>query len=99
MLDTPAPAHANTSGEHLSPHRGTLVLILGLLGLTICGAATGLPAWLLASRDLREMHAGRMDRSGEKLTKIGQVLGIVSLVLTMIGLLATVLLVALRFSA
>mgnify|MGYP001349783438 CR=1 FL=1 len=86
-----------TESEQLAPHRGTLVLILGLLGLTVCGAATGLPAWLLASRDLREMRAGRMDRSGEQLTTIGQVLGIVSLVLTMIGLLGFVLLVALGF--
>jgi len=96
-LATPAHTTENKAGEHLTPHRGTLVLILGLLGLTVCGAATGLPAWLLASRDLREMRARRMDRSGEQMTKIGQVLGIVSLVLTMIGLLGFVLLVALGF--
>jgi hypothetical protein len=60
-------------------------LTLGILSLVLCGFFTGLPAWIMGTTDLREMAAGRMDNSGESLTRVGQILGIVSTALSIIG--------------
>jgi len=107
--DSPGAAAAPTAGTtaeggpvasgELAPHRGTLILVLGILGLTTCSLAAGLPAWIMASRDLRAMRAGRMNRDGEKLTQIGQLLGVISLAVAMLFFVAGALMFALGFSA
>ena len=57
------------------PHRGTLVLILGVLGW-ICGCPIfSVMAWSLGNSDLREMQYGRMNPDGEGMTRAGQLLG------------------------
>jgi hypothetical protein len=72
-LETPY-SHA-TSG-FVAPHRGVLVFVMGLLGFMATCPLFSVVAWVLGSRDLREMRAGRMDRSGEGLTLAGMILGI-----------------------
>jgi hypothetical protein len=67
-----------------APHRGTLILILGILGFLICGLC-GVAAWIMGSNDLAEMKAGRMDSSGRDMTQIGYVLGIISTVLMILS--------------
>ncbi|MBN2182674.1 MAG: hypothetical protein JW715_12250, partial [Sedimentisphaerales bacterium] len=47
----------------MKPHRGTLILILGILGL-VCCVICGIIAWVMGNTDLREIDAGRMDPSG-----------------------------------
>jgi hypothetical protein len=69
----------------VAPHRGGLILVLGLLGFIISCPIFGLMAWTMGSRDLAEMRCGRMDRSGEGLTQAGQILGLIMSVLWMIG--------------
>jgi hypothetical protein len=75
------------SRRRLNPHRGVLILILGVLGLTT-GSIFGIVAWILANNDLHEMHSGRMDPEGEQMTNIGRILGIVSVCLTGLAVLA-----------
>jgi hypothetical protein len=58
------------------PHRGALVLILGILGLAACALFSPV-AWIMGSQDLAAMRAGRMDPEGEGLTRAGQVCGII----------------------
>ena len=65
----------------MKPHRGTLILILGILGLIMCGIFTAIPAWIMGKGDLKEMDAGRMDPAGRDLTKIGMILGMIACVL------------------
>jgi len=72
---------------HLRPHRGGLILALGLLGLLSC-QLLGVMAWLMGSEDLKEIRAGRMDPDGEGLTQAGTVLGIISSVILGLSLLA-----------
>ena len=38
-------------------------------------------AWIMGTRDLREMASGRMDRTGRGLTQAGRILGIVNVCL------------------
>lgn len=73
----------------LAPHRGVLILTLGILGIIIC-APLGIPAYLMGKNDLAAIRAGRMDPSGLGLTQAGHVLGIIGLAFLLIGLLAAV---------
>lgn len=65
------------------PHRGVLVLVLGILGLVLC-VICGIVAWVLGNSDIREMEAGRMDPTGLGLTKAGKICGIISVVLNVV---------------
>jgi hypothetical protein len=75
------------------PHRGGLIIALGLIGLVgglfVCGflLVAGPFAWVMGTADLREMRAGRMDPSGESQVRTGQVCGIISTVILIIGVL------------
>lgn len=69
----------------MAPHRGVLVLVLGILSLVGCGFFTGIPAWIMGKGDLVKIDAGQMDPSGRTLTQVGMILGIVGVVLTVIG--------------
>ena len=73
------------------PHRGGMILALGLValvgGMLFCLLPTvlGPLAWMLGNWDLRAMHDGHMDPSGESMTRTGQVCGIVATVLLILG--------------
>lgn len=66
--------------EGTAPHRGTLLLVLGIAGLLVCQLICPV-VWILASNDLGEIKRGRMDPEGRGLTQAGLVLGIVGTVL------------------
>ena len=73
---------------HLTPHRGALVLVFGVLGIVVGCPVFSALAWIIGSRDLREMRTGRMDRQGEGITMIGMILGmIISIFWLVIGFL------------
>ncbi len=76
--------------QQLKPHRGTLVLVLGILGI-VCCFICGIVAWVLGNTDLREMDAGRMDPEGRGLTQAGKICGIIGIVLAILGLLYSIL--------
>ena len=56
----------------VKPHRGTLILVLGILSLVGCGIFTGIPAWIMGNNDMKEIRAGTMDPAGEQMTNIGK---------------------------
>jgi len=76
----------------MTPHRGGMILALGILGLIIC-FVIGIVAWVMGGNDLREMDAGRMDPSGRGLTQAGKILGIVAVAIQLIGLTLWILMV------
>ena len=78
----------------MKPHRGTLILVLGILGLVICGPL-GIAAWIMGSGDLKEMDAGNMDPAGRGNTNIGKILGIIATVLMIVGAIVAILAIAL----
>src|ERR1043165_7308678 len=75
-----------TYGVGLRPHRGTLVLVLGILSIIVCQIILGPIAWAMASGDLKEMDAGRMDPSGRGNTHAAKILGIVGTIMGILGL-------------
>lgn len=74
----------------LQPHRGTAILVLGILGLVVnmgcVGWILGLIAWVMANGDLRKMDAGVMDPEGRSMTQAGKICGIISVALAALAL-------------
>ena len=75
------------------PHRGTLILVLGILSIVLfalCGPVglpLGIAAWVMGRRDLVKMRENRMDREGEGLTQAGWICGIIGTILDSLSLL------------
>jgi hypothetical protein len=72
----------------LTPHRGSTILILGILSLLLCliGVILGPFAWIMGTQDLKEIHAGRMDPEGEGPTNTGRLCGIVGTIMNLVCL-------------
>ena len=68
------------------PHRGPLILTLGIIGIVTSTFIPSIMAWVLGTHDLAEMDAERMDAAGRGLTQAGRFLGMVYSLL-LIGLL------------
>ena len=73
------------------PHRGTLILILGILAIATGCVLFGIVSWVMGKGDLDRMKAGQMDSEGEALTKVGMILGIISCCLQVVGLIFVIL--------
>lgn len=77
------------------PHRGGLVLTFGIIGI-LCCMPFGIAAWVMGMSDLSEIRAGRMDPSGENTTRVGMILGIVSVGIAVLWVVINVGLIAVR---
>ena len=85
---------APVSAQFLQPHRGTAVLVLGILGVLSIGCfcpVFGIIAWVMGSTDLREMAAGRMDPAGRGNTSAGKICGMIGTILCILNLAGSVL--------
>ena len=78
----------------MKPHRGTLVLVLGILGLVICGPL-GIAAWVMGNGDLKEMDAGTLDPSGRGMTNAGRICGMIATILMILGVVIMIAIFAL----
>lgn len=61
-------------------HRGGTILTYGILSF-FCFIIFGPLAWIKGNHDLKEMDEGRMDSAGRGLTRAGQILGLISIIL------------------
>src|SRR5262245_14426314 len=86
------------AGRRVEPHRGVLILVMGILGLVMC-VIFGIVAWVMGKGDLDKIKQGLMDREGESLTRVGYILGIVSVIMNLIGFLIWLLIVVLAVGA
>ena len=84
MTQMPPPTQPGPV-QNLQPHRGVVILVFGILGLVIC-VIFGIVAWVMGNGDLRAMAEGRMDPTGEGLTKAGRICGMISVALTVVGI-------------
>ena len=86
---------SETISSVLEHHRGTLILVLGILSLVGCTFFTGIPAWIMGKGDLAEMKADQMDSQGEAFTKAGMICGMICCILSIISIVGLGLLMAL----
>ena len=94
MNDAPPTTHETAPGG-LEPHRGTLILVLGILSLVLCSFFTGIPAWIMGKGDLEKIKGGMMDPEGEGMTKAGMICGMISCILILISIVIVGLIIAL----
>ncbi|HEV3143180.1 MAG TPA: hypothetical protein VGZ47_04775, partial [Gemmataceae bacterium] len=89
------------SRESMEPHRGTLILILGIAGLAgfvvigVLSIVPGILAWIWGNQDLKKMDAGTMDPEGRSNTSLGKILGMIGVIINGVGLLIGCVLVIL----
>lgn len=88
-----APPTEPQPQSFVAPHRGVLILVLGILSLTVC-APLGIAPWIMGSGDLKKMKAGVMDPEGKGLTTGGMICGIVSSILLVLGIVFYVVIIA-----
>ena len=86
----PATAEPQAPVQPLAPHRGVIILVLGILGI-VCCFICGIIAWVMGNNDLREMAAGRMDPSGRGLTQAGKICGIVGVIIAIVALVIQII--------
>lgn len=81
--------HAGFIRERKAPHRGGIVLALGICSLLIgcAGWILGIIAWTMANTDLAKMDRGEMAEDGRGSTQAGKICGIISVCLHVAGLL------------
>src|ERR1043165_6402333 len=72
-----APMAAQPSTQSHRPGRGGMILALGILSLVMAGPFTGIPAWIMGHRDIKNIQSGAIDPAERGLTMAGMVLGII----------------------
>jgi len=70
----------------MQPHRGTTILVLGILGLVLCPIC-GIIAWIMGNGDIAKMQSGQMDPEGLGQTKAGKICGIIATILTIVAVI------------
>jgi len=89
---TTAPPPPVMPGGGLRPHRGTMILVFGILGLVLC-VIFGIIAWVMGNGDLNAIARGEMDPAGEGLTKAGKICGMISVILNIVAIVVWILMV------
>jgi predicted Zn finger-like uncharacterized protein len=84
--EPPARRRRGGNGGDLKPHRGQMIMLLGILSFFVAGPILGPIAWIMGNNDLKEMRAGRMDPEGEGNTKVGKICGMIATFLSIGGL-------------
>jgi hypothetical protein len=56
--------------------RGAVIMALGIASLVIFGPITGIPGWIMANQDLRDVDTGYIHSSERPLLKTGKLLSI-----------------------
>ena len=77
------------------PHRGTKLLIMSILGFFCC-CIISIVGMNMAKEDLAAMKAGRMDRSGEQLTKVAYWICVGTIVLNVLSIIVNLIYVAMN---
>lgn len=89
MTQMPPPV-APPPDMPMQPHRGVMILVFSILSWFLC-VIFGVVAWMLANSDLRAMAEGRMDPTGEGITKAGKIVAMINVILTIVGIVVAII--------
>jgi|GEM_PF-335644 len=86
--DRPWEARDFRGRRDAEPHRGALILTLGIISIVLVaiscgpiGLPLGIAAWVMGQKDLRKMRENVMDDEGMGLTQAGWICGIIGTIL------------------
>lgn len=74
---------SNDRRGELLPHRGPVILVLGILGFMLCFIC-GTIAYFMGRNDMALMKAGRMDDEGRGLTQAGMIVGLIATIINVV---------------
>ena len=57
--------------------RSPVIIALGIAAIVILGPISGIPAWIMANQDLRDLHAGYLPPSAYSSLTLGRILAII----------------------
>jgi len=86
------PQFPSESGAYPEASQATTVLVLGILGIVICGILAPF-AWVMGNKELEAIDAGRRAPENRGTANAGRILGIIGSVLLIVGLVVLVLVV------
>ena len=92
MSQMPPPSQPSQPMQPMQPHRAVLILVFSILSWVVC-VIFGIVAWVLANSDLRAMEEGRMDPTGEGMTKAGKIVAMISVIVSIIGIIVGIVVV------
>lgn len=75
-----------SGGGGYAEHRGVLLLVFAILGWFVC-LIFAIVAWVMASQDLKEIDAGRMDPEGRGLTQAAKIISMIACILAIVGVI------------
>jgi TRAP-type C4-dicarboxylate transport system permease small subunit len=87
------PQFPSEGGAYPEQSQATTSLVLGILGLVICGILAPF-AWNIGNKELAAIDAGRRPPENRGTANAGRILGIIGTVLLAIGVILIILLVA-----
>lgn len=84
------PPQFPESSSYPEASQATTVLVLGILGIVICGFLAPF-AWVMGNRELEAIDAGRRSPEQRSTANAGRILGIIGTVLLTVGVLFLIL--------
>ena len=84
LTPTPTPTPTQQGGQDFQPHRGSMILTFGIIGVACC-FPFGIAAWVMGHSDIKSIDSGVMDPSGRSMTNGGKICGIISVIITVLG--------------
>lgn len=84
------PEFPTGSGAYPEASQATTVLVLGILGIVICGILAPF-AWSMGNKELAAIDAGRRPPDQRSTANAGRILGIIGTVLLGIGIVVFLL--------
>lgn len=88
---TQPPQFPSDSGSYPEQSQATTILVLGILGIVICGILAPF-AWNMGNKELAAIDAGRRAPENRGTANAGRILGIIGTVLLGIGIVVLILL-------
>jgi hypothetical protein len=85
--------------RNYEPHRGSMIMTLGIVSLVFAHLILGPIAWIMANHDLEAMRMGKMDPEGESSTRTGRTCGMISTILGIVALMVGIAFFCLWFFA
>lgn len=88
---TQPPQFPSESGAYPESSQATTVLVLGILGVVVCGILAPI-AWAMGNTELEAIDSGRRPPENRGTANAGRILGIIGTVLLAIGIIFLILL-------
>jgi hypothetical protein len=84
--DKDRPRRRTSRSRDCEPHRGSMIMVMGILSFFVAGLILGPITWILGRSDLKKMREGTMDPEGESQTRTGVLCAMISTIIHGVGL-------------